>query len=124
MAVTIWALLAAFLTGTVASMGLGGGVVLILYFAIWSDLSQLESQGINLLFFIPIAILALTVHTKNKLVEWKKIIPAIFTGVLGAVLGAFLAKWLGADILVKIFAAFVILIGLREVFSVGDRTHS
>jgi uncharacterized membrane protein YfcA len=113
MAITIWAMVAAFLTGVVASMGLGGGVVLILYFAIWSDFNQLESQGINLMFFIPIAILALTVHTKNRLVEWKKIIPAIFTGVLGAVLGAILAKWIGSDILVKIFAVFVIFIGLR-----------
>ncbi|MDR0984704.1 MAG: hypothetical protein LBL93_06875 [Ruminococcus sp.] len=45
MAITIWVMVAAFLTGIVASMGLGGGVVLILYFAIWSDFSQLESQG-------------------------------------------------------------------------------
>jgi len=45
-----------FLSGIMASMGLGGGMVLILYLSAINGLDQLSSQGINLLFFIPIGI--------------------------------------------------------------------
>lgn len=67
----------AFLSGIFASMGLGGGMVLIVYLTVFAGFSQLAAQGINLVFFIPIAIISLVLHTKNKLVEWKKAVPAV-----------------------------------------------
>ena len=70
----------AFLTGIFASMGLGGGMVLIVYLTVFAGFSQLAAQGINLVFFIPIAIISLVLHTKNKLVEWKKAVPAVLWG--------------------------------------------
>ena len=48
---------AAFLTGILASLGLGGGMILILYLTIFAGMAQFEAQGINLIFFIPIALL-------------------------------------------------------------------
>ena len=69
--------ISAFLTGILASMGLGGGMILILYMTLIAGMEQLTAQGVNLLFFIPIAAAALIIHTKNKLVKWKKIVPAI-----------------------------------------------
>lgn len=65
-------------------MGLGGGMILILYMTLIAGMEQLTAQGVNLLFFIPIATAALIIHTKNKLVKWKKIVPAIICGVLSA----------------------------------------
>lgn len=64
--------ISAFLTGILASMGLGGGMILILYMTLIAGMEQLTAQGVNLLFFIPIAAAALIIHTKNKLVKWKK----------------------------------------------------
>jgi uncharacterized membrane protein YfcA len=61
-------------------MGLGGGMVLIVYLTVFAGFSQLAAQGINLVFFIPIAIISLVLHTKNKLVEWKKAVPAVLWG--------------------------------------------
>lgn len=107
---------AAFLTGIFASLGLGGGMILILYMTIFANFSQLDAQGINLIFFIPIAALSLIIHTKNKLVKWRKIFPAILCGIVTAIAGCILAKNFGNEYLAKIFAVFVFLTGVKELF--------
>lgn len=43
------------LTGITASMGLGGGFILVIYLTVFKKMAQLEAQGVNLLFFLPIA---------------------------------------------------------------------
>ena len=78
----------AFLTGIFASMGLGGGMVLIVYLTVFAGFSQIAAQGINLVFFIPIAIISLVLHTKNKLVEWKKAVPAVLWGTAAVIISA------------------------------------
>ena len=113
----IWLFTAAFFTGIFASLGLGGGMILILYMTIFAGFSQIDAQGINLLFFIPIAALSLIMHTKNKLVKWKKVFPAIVCGIVTAVIGCLLAKYIGNEYLTKIFAIFVFITGVRELFT-------
>lgn len=113
----IWIFAAAFFTGIFASLGLGGGMILILYMTIFAGFSQLDAQGINLIFFIPIAALSLIIHTKNKLVKWKKIFPAIICGTVTAIAGCMLAKHFGNEYLTKIFAVFVLLTGIKELFA-------
>ena len=54
---TLLTFIAAFFTGLLASLGVGGGMVLIIWFTAVMGMSQLEAQGINLLFFLPIALL-------------------------------------------------------------------
>ncbi len=105
----------AFLSGIIASMGLGGGMVLILYLTIFTDIPQIQAQGINLVFFIPIAILSLFIHTKNHYVEWKKIVPAIICGTISVIFGTMLATNISSEILTKLFAVFIIIIGIREL---------
>lgn len=108
--------IAAFLTGILAAMGVGGGMILIVYLTFVAGIPQLSAQGINLIYFIPIAILSVIIHTKNKLIEWKKIIPSLISGTAFAVLGAFSADYLGSQILGKIFGGFIILIGIKELW--------
>lgn len=112
----IWLYIAALSAGVFASLGVGGGMILIIYLTVFEGLDQLSAQGINLLFFIPIAALSVIIHTKNKLIDWRKIIPAIITGVVGAIAGAFLAEYLGSAAIKKIFAVFILLFGIRELF--------
>ena len=115
--------ISAFLTGILASMGLGGGMILILYMTLIAGMEQLTAQGVNLLFFIPIATAALIIHTKNKLVKWKKIVPAIICGVWSAVAGTYIAKSIGNDYLTKIFAVFVLITGVKELFSKTEKSE-
>ena len=106
----------AFLTGIFASMGLGGGMVLIVYLTVFAGFSQLVAQGINLVFFIPIAIISLVLHTKNKLVEWKKAVPAVLWGTAAVIISAWLANRIEQSLLSKAFGIFLILMGLKELF--------
>ena len=112
-----------FLTGFVASLGLGGGMVLIIYLTIFSGMAQLEAQGINLIFFIPIALISIILHTKSKLIIWKKILPSIITGAILALLFSFLASMLGSEILSKIFSIFIIIIGIKELIKKSDKQN-
>ena len=57
----ITALLAGLFSGMLGSMGLGGGAVLIVYLSLFTEMGQLKSQGINLLFFVPIALIAVII---------------------------------------------------------------
>lgn len=109
--------LAAFLTGVFAAMGVGGGMILIVYLTLLAGYTQLEAQGINLVCFIPIALTALIIHTKNRLVEWKKIIPAVICGAFLAIAGVYGANYIGSGLLRKIFGGFVLLVGIMELFS-------
>ncbi|MDR0919703.1 MAG: sulfite exporter TauE/SafE family protein [Oscillospiraceae bacterium] len=114
--------IAAFLTGIMASLGLGGGMVLIIYLTLFDNFSQISAQGINLVFFIPIAVLSLIFHTKNKLVDWKIIIPIIIIGAIGAVIGSFFASVIDTTVLSKLFGGFVLIIGFKELFSKSKTT--
>ena len=105
----------AFLTGIFASMGLGGGMVLIVYLTVFVGFSQIAAQGINLVFFIPIAIISLVLHTKNKLVEWKKAVPAVLWGTAAVIISAWLANRIEQSLLSKAFGIFLILMGLKEL---------
>ena len=111
----------AFLTGIFASMGLGGGMVLIVYLTVFAGFSQLVAQGINLVFFIPIEIISLVLHTKNKLVEWKKAVPAVLWGTAAVIISAWLANRIEQSLLSKAFGIFLILMGLKELFFKSEK---
>lgn len=111
----------AFLTGIFASMGLGGGMVLIVYLTVFAGFSQLVAQGINLVFFIPIAIISLVLHTKNKLVEWKKAVPAVLWGTAAVIISAWLANRIEQSLLSKAFGIFLIIMGMKELFFKSEK---
>lgn len=111
----IWSFTAAFLTGIFASLGVGGGMILIIYLTVFGGFDQISAQGINLIYFIPIATLSVIIHTKNGLIHWKKIFPAIAAGIAFSAAGAVAAKYFGSPALKKIFAVFILLIGVKEL---------
>ena len=84
-------------------------MVLIVYLTVFAGFSQLVAQGINLVFFIPIAIISLVLHTKNKLVEWKKAVPAVLWGTAAVIISAWLANRIEQSLLSKAFGIFLIL---------------
>lgn len=103
------------LTGVAASMGLGGGFILLIYLSVFTDVSQTAAQGANLLFFLPIALLSLFIHAKNKLIEWKTVRQYCIFGLLGAAAGSVIAFYIDADNLRKLFAVLLIYVGVREL---------
>lgn len=104
-----------FLSGIFASMGLGGGMVLILYLVFFASVSQLSAQGINLVFFIPIAILSIIMHKKAGFISLKSIIPSIITGIIFSVIFSFIAVKIDTGLLSKLFGGFVTAVGIRQL---------
>ena len=106
-----------FLTGVLASMGLGGGFVLVVWLTLFMNVEQKTAQGINLLFFLPIALISLIIHIKNRLVEKKLVKKMALGGILGSVLGTLGSQLLDNSMLRMLFALFLLAFGLRELFS-------
>ena len=55
-------------SGVLGGMGMGGGTALIPLLTIFTSVHQKTAQAINLISFIPMAVVALFLHVKNGLV--------------------------------------------------------
>ena len=109
-------LLAGAATGILSGFGIGGGSLLLIYMTSFADVPQNLAQGINLLYFLPTAGAALPAHFKNGYVEKAALAPAILAGVAGAAPAAWGATSMDTDLLRRCFGAFLLVIGLRELF--------
>ena len=118
------ALLAGLFSGIIGAMGLGGGAVLIIYLSVFTDMPQLKSQGINLLFFIPIAIAAVAVYGFKKQIKWKLVLKIAAWGLAGTAGGLLFTDLLGGDITAKIFGGMLILIGIGELGIIKGRNKN
>ena len=106
--------LSGFCAGILGGMGMGGGTLLIPILTLFAGFKQLEAQGINLISFIPMSIVALVLHFKNKLVRFKETYWLAIIGAGVSILSALLAVNINNNVLKKIFALFLIAIGIWQ----------
>lgn len=111
-----------FLSGIISGMGIGGGTILIPSLVFFASLNQHEAQGVNLIVFIPTAIVAIIIHLKNKNIVFKIAIYIILFGLIGSFIGSSLAVNISSDILRKIFGVFLFIMGLYELFGKKKNT--
>lgn len=104
------------LSGIISGMGIGGGSILIPSLVLLANLKQHEAQGINLIIFIPVSIVALIVHFREKNIDFTSAKWIIPTGIAGALLGSLIAIKINPDNLRKCFAVFLFFIGIYEFF--------
>lgn len=108
-------ILAGLLSGVVSGMGIGGGTILIPLLTMFAGADQHMAQGVNLLYFLPTAAVALYVHRKNNAVQWRLALPCLLFGTAGAVLGAWLAVKLEPQLLRRLFGIFLFFMGGYEI---------
>lgn len=106
-----------FFAGIIGGMGIGGGTILIPSLLFFLGTKQQVAQSVNLISFIPTAIVAILIHLKHKNIEIKLLLKLILLGVAGAIAGSLIAVNLNPHILKKIFAGFLFAMGLYEIFS-------
>ncbi len=111
------AFLPAFFGAVLSALGMGGGGVLLIYLTAFEGMGQFTAQGINLIFFIPIAAVSLWFHIRGKLVDWRLALLLLPAGIAGVFLGASLAGKLPEELLRRLFAGLLAVIGLREAWS-------
>lgn len=112
----VWNILAAFFSGAVGAMGLGGGGVLVLYLTLALHMPQLQAQGINLLFFLPCALISIVIQLKRRMIDKSVVLYMAGGGIVGVLIGMVLTQHISTGILSKLFAAFLIVVGLLELF--------
>lgn len=105
--------------GILSGLGIGGGTLLMVCMTALLNVEQQSAQGINLLYYLPTAAVALIFHARNKEVVWRAVFPAAAAGCCAAVLGAMLAAHVDAQLLRRLFGGFLILVGLRELAQKG-----
>ncbi len=88
----VWYGIAGVLGGILGGMGMGGGTVLIPLLSIFYDVGQHTAQAINLISFIPMAVVALIIHIKNGYVKFKSVLIIVLPGLFTCVLGVYLAR--------------------------------
>lgn len=111
----IWEIIGGLFGGLVGGMGMGGGTLLIPILTLLAGFEQLEAQGINLISFIPMSVVALVLHFKNKLVRFKETYWLAIIGAGVSILSALIAVHINNNVLKKIFAIFLIGIGIWQL---------
>ena len=107
-------IVAGVLGGIVAGMGMGGGTLTIPILTIFLHYKQLQAQGVNLIAFLPMSIVALGIHIKNKLVDFKNTWILAVVGCVFSLVGALIANNISNSILKKLFALFLIGLGVWQ----------
>ena len=102
--------------GFLAGLGIGGGSLLVLWLSFVVGLDPITVRGINLLFFIPSALIAICFRWKQGSICWKKIIPAMIAGCVSALLFSWLGSLFDMAMLKKLFGIILILTGIKELF--------
>ncbi len=104
-----------FLGGIIGGMGMGGGTILIPMLILFCSVDPKIAQSINLLSSIPMSLVALIVHAKNRNVVFSIVIPIAIFGVAGSIVGSLVANYISSELLRKIFGGFLLLVGIYEI---------
>ena len=103
------------LLGFLASLGVGGGSLLMLWLTIVLGLDPQTARGINLLFFLPCALTAVWIRKKQIDLPFQKIIPAIVSGCAGAVLFSWLGCIFQFAFFRKMLGILFLITGIKEL---------
>ena len=113
----IWITLpVAIVLGFLAGLGVGGGSLLMLWLTFVAGMEYGQARIINLLFFLPSALIATLFHRKQGSVDIKKILPAVVAGCAFAALFSYVGNKIDTTLLKKCFGGLLLVTGLRELF--------
>lgn len=111
----VWFMLIGIISGIIAGMGLGGGTLLIPLLTIFMSVSQPLAQGINLIVFVPMAIIVSVIYIKNKLINFKYYFVIAIPAVIVAFVGALVSFQASKQLLKIVFGCFVGVIGIVQL---------
>ncbi|HHW89307.1 MAG TPA: sulfite exporter TauE/SafE family protein [Clostridiales bacterium] len=98
--------------GILGGMGMGGGTLTIPLLTMLGGLKQHIAQAINLASFIPMAVIALILHFKNKLVKTEGILFIIIPALVFSVISSLIIKNINSVSLSRLFGVFLAVLGV------------
>lgn len=108
--------IAGLLCAVLAAMGVGGGGLLVIYLTLVKELPQLYAQGINLLFFLPSAIVSLLLKIKLLKSQKELILLLCPAAVISSLVFCLIGAHIGEGILRRIFGVFLIFAAVLQIF--------
>ena len=112
------------LLGFLSGLGIGGGSLLILWLTVVLHMDPLTARSINLLFFIPSALVACWFRIKQRDLRIKPLLPAMLAGCAAAAVFSWFSTLMNVDVLKKLFGIVLLAAGLRELFYRGNKKGS
>ncbi len=103
------------LLGFLSGLGIGGGSLLILWLTVVLHMNPTDARGINLLFFLPAALVACALRIRQGDLRVKPLLPAIVAGCVAAAVFSWISTVLDVEILKKLFGGVLIVAGAREL---------
>lgn len=110
-------MVAGFFGGVLGGMGMGGGTLLIPILTVILTVFQHEAQGINLLSFIPMAIITVVMHAKNKMITWRYALLVMLPAIASSVISSLFSAKLTQSVLSTSFGVFLIALGVFQMIS-------
>lgn len=101
--------------GFLSGLGVGGGSLLLLWLTLVMGLPQSEARVMNLMFFIPCALVATAFRWKSAKLDTGLLLPVVAAGLAGAWLGNIIGPGLDRELLRKAFGVMFLLCGVREL---------
>ena len=104
--------------GIIGGMGMGGGTITIPLLVLLGGVEQHLAQCINLIVFLPMAVITILIHSKNKLIEYKKAFVIIIPALITAILSSLWAQKIPSEKLKLYFGIFILILGILQFFSI------
>lgn len=101
--------------GILSGLGTGGGSILILWLTLVKNVSPEDARILNLMFYLPAAIVACCFRWKQGTLDLKKVLPAMIAGSITAGIFTWYANLWNAEILRKLFGVLLLFTGTREL---------
>lgn len=101
--------------GVLSGLGVGGGSLLIIWLTLVCRLEYGDAKYLNLLSFIPPALISVVIHLIRGKVSVKRILPAVVAGCLSAIGFTVLSHGWDTDLLRKLFGGLLLLTAVREL---------
>lgn len=100
-----------FAVAILSGLGIGGGGLLVIYLSLVLGVGQLEAQGINLIYFLFSSGAAMLIHLLRRRLNFRLIGYLAVCGVVGAVLGSWLAGITSPEVMRRCFGCLLLVSG-------------
>lgn len=101
--------------GLLAGLGVGGGSLLILWLTLILDTEANIARAMNLMFFLPTAVISSFFRRKQGTLQLRKVFPGILAGCITAAIFSLLSRQITVSALQKLFGVLLLVTGIKEI---------
>ena len=112
---TVISFFIASLLGVLAGMGVGGGSLLLLWLTQVAMIEQEQARILNLLFYLPAALISTLLRQRETSLPSGVLWPAILSGCAGAIICTLISKNIDISVLKKLLGGLLLFTGIREL---------